>query len=116
MSGHTLLGVGLKGHRPQDRELHQLICDALERDPFLEASGIEVLVDGREVFLSGTVFTHGDRARAEQIAAEKSGSRTVYNRLELFSNGPVAESNLNTQSTIDGAVNPTPNGDYDVLS
>ena len=117
MAGHTFAGIGPKGHRREDRELHQRICDALEQHAVIDASGIEVLVDGGEVFLSGTAFSAEDASLAEQIAGGTAGARTVYNRLQLFSAGPTGpESNLATESTTDGAVSQTPNGGYDPMS
>ena len=116
MAGHTMEGNGQRGLNREERSVHEQICDALEADPILEASGIEVLVDGSEVFLSGTVFHAADRARAEQIASTAAGNRTVWNRLGLFTDGPVAPSNLNVDATIDGATRQTEDGGYDELS
>jgi hypothetical protein len=110
-------GHGDKAENRDERTVHERIEDALEADPALEASGIEILVDGNEIFLSGTVFRAHDRVRAEEIVRRVvGGDPVVYNRLGLFGDGPVAESNLNVDTTVDGATMHTENGGYDELS
>lgn len=117
MAGHVMHGHGDKAENRDERTVHERITEALEADPALEASGIEILVDGPEVFLSGTVFRPEDRVRAEEIARTAAGgSPVVYNRLRLFGDGPVAESNLEVDTTVDGTTMHTENGGYDELS
>lgn len=78
--GHR--GRGPKGYQRPDERVCEDVCEALTRDPGVDASDIEVQVEGGEVRLSGFVETRFDKRRAEDVAAGVSGVRDVRNELK----------------------------------
>jgi osmotically-inducible protein OsmY len=74
-------GRGPRGYRRSDARILEDINERLTDDPWLDASGIEVAVDGGEVTLSGLVDSREARRRAEDIAEGVSGVGYVVNRL-----------------------------------
>jgi osmotically-inducible protein OsmY len=56
---------------------------ALQKDPTLAGSNINVQVSGKTVALSGTVPSKEAKANAEQIAKAHAGSLTVKNHLKV---------------------------------
>jgi osmotically-inducible protein OsmY len=61
------------------------VCERLTDDPFIDASDIEVKVEGREVTLSGSVASRGLRRRAEDLAELASGVTHIQNNLRVRS-------------------------------
>jgi osmotically-inducible protein OsmY len=61
------------------------VNDRLTDDPFLDATHIEVLVEGGEVTLSGTVSSRSDKRRSEDLADNVSGVKHVQNNLRVES-------------------------------
>lgn len=112
-------GKGPKGTRPTDNGLHDTVCHALEQDPAVDASGIEVIVNDGEVFLTGIVADGQQKVLAEQAVAPVSGVRAVYNRLEIPTAGPPidpATSDIATETTVDGATRESGTGHFGVTS
>ncbi len=68
---------------PDDRLIADAVGDALLRDPYVEKYQIDVSVVDGEVYLSGTVDTSHEKARADHIAAGIAGVSEVRNRLEV---------------------------------
>jgi BON domain len=68
--------------RPDDalsRELHEI----LTKDPELDATEIEVQVEGGAVTLSGTVDSSDARLLAEELVESVTGVREVHNNLKV---------------------------------
>lgn len=78
---HT--GKGPRGYRRSDSRIYEEVCEALERHGDLDASDIEVTVEGGEVMLSGSVSDKTARRLAEDLAAGCAGVRDVHNRLRV---------------------------------
>jgi osmotically-inducible protein OsmY len=78
-AGHR--GRGPRGYRRSDARILEDVNERLTDDPRLDASGIEVAVDGGEVTLSGTVDSREAKHRAEDIVESVSGVAGVVNRL-----------------------------------
>lgn len=76
-------GRGPKNFQRSDERLHELVCERLEQDDLLDASNIEVTVEGSEVRLSGTVPARHQKRRAEDLAEEIAGVRNVANMLRI---------------------------------
>jgi hypothetical protein len=87
-AGHR--GRGPRGYRRSDARILEDINERLTDDPRLDASGIEVAVDGGEVTLSGTVDSREARRRAEDLAESVSGVAYVMNRLRPRQRGTPA--------------------------
>lgn len=94
-------GRGPRGYRRSDERIHDDVNDRLTDDPYLDASGVEVRVQGGEVTLNGRVRTREDKRRAEDIAEGVTGVTHVQNNLR-------AESGLMTGNESWSPVPPTP--------
>lgn len=78
------VGRGPKGHRRTDQRLYEDVCDALTRDPHVDASDIDVTVEDGEVTLKGAVTDRFQKRQAEHCAERVSGVRDVHNRLRVI--------------------------------
>ncbi len=93
-------GRGPKGYKRSDERIREDISDRLTEDGYLDASNIDVAVDGGEVTLSGTVSDRQSKRRAEDLADAVSGVTHVQNNLRASGgSGTVPE----TEAIIDGA-------------
>lgn len=82
-SKETYRGRGPRGYRRSDERIGDDVNERLARDPFLDASDIEVSVSDGEVILSGTVRNRHDKRRAEDIAIAAFGVADVQNSLRV---------------------------------
>ena len=76
-------GKGPKGYRRSDERIREDVCDRLSDHPMIDASEIDIRVEGTEVILSGTVDSKEDKRRAEDIAESISGVTNVQNQLKV---------------------------------
>ena len=76
-------GKGPKGYRRSDERLQEQISDALTDEDTLDASDIEIKVEGGDVTLSGTVSSRYCKRLAEDIAERCSGVKDVTNQLRI---------------------------------
>lgn len=77
-----------RGERRQqrpDESLAREIQEILTQDPELEASEIEVQVEGGAVTLLGIVDSSDAKLMAEELADSVAGVREVHNRLKVES-------------------------------
>jgi osmotically-inducible protein OsmY len=75
-----------RGERRQqrsDESLAREIQEILTEDPELEASEIEVQVEGGAVTLMGTADSSDAKLLAEELAESVAGVREVHNRLRV---------------------------------
>jgi len=84
-------GRGPRGYQRSDDRIREDICDRLTDDPHIDASEIDVGVDGGEVTLNGMVASRATRHRAEDIAERVSGVRHVRNNLRVPQKAMVPE-------------------------
>lgn len=82
-----LRGRGPKGYVRSDARILEDVCDRLSDDAWLDASDVEVTVEGSEVTLSGTVNSRDERRRAEDCADRVSGVTHVQNNLRVALGG-----------------------------
>jgi osmotically-inducible protein OsmY len=76
-------GKGPRGYQRSDERIHEDVCDRLSDDDMLDASEIEVTVNGAEVILSGLVLSREARRHAEDIAESVTGVRNIENRIRV---------------------------------
>lgn len=79
----TYRGLGPRGYTRSPQRIYEDICDRLTENPFIDASDVEVRVEGLAVTLSGSVDSGIASRQAEQIAAEVVGVSRVHNRLTV---------------------------------
>lgn len=76
-------GRGPRGYKRSDERIIDNVNERLARDPFLDATDIEVSVDNGEVTLNGTVRSRHDKRRAEDLAITVYGVEDVQNSLRV---------------------------------
>lgn len=81
--GRRQSNTGPRSRRKSDESLRQEIREILTADPELEATDIEVEVEGGAVTLRGGVVDPDARLLAEELVESLSGVREVHNRLKV---------------------------------
>jgi hypothetical protein len=76
-------GRGPKGYRRSDERIREDVSDELFRHPEIDASEIEVQVQGGEVTLTGKVEDRHQKRLAEDLAERVSGVDDVHNQLKV---------------------------------
>ncbi len=76
-------GRGPKGWRRSDERITEDLCEALTRDPHIDASDIEVRVEQGDVTLTGTIDSREAKRAAEELAERCSGVLDVTNQLRV---------------------------------
>lgn len=76
-------GKGPKGFVRSDERIREDINCRLTDDAHVDASNIDVSVEGGEVILTGTVPDRFEKRRAEDISEFVSGVKNVENRLRV---------------------------------
>lgn len=88
--GH-FTGFGPKNYKRNEQRIYEDVCDLLMDNDGIDASDIEVRVEGNYVILSGTVQTHMEKRRAENISASVPGVWDVENRIRVVKTDAQAE-------------------------
>jgi hypothetical protein len=83
----THAGRGPKGWERSDERIREDVSERLADDPHVDASEMEVHVEGGEVTLEGMIETREMRRRAEDIAHTVSGVKDVHSRLRVQPSG-----------------------------
>lgn len=81
--GHR--GKGPKDYQRSSDRIREDVCDRLSDDDALDATHIQVQVQGNEVILSGTVSERYQKRYAEDLVESISGVRHVENRIRVGS-------------------------------
>ena len=76
-------GRGPKGYKRSDDRIKEDVNEELTRNPDLDASDIEVMVENGEVTLTGTVDARQAKRLAEDLAENCSGVHEVHNQLRV---------------------------------
>ena len=76
-------GRGPKNYSRSDDRIREDVSDRLSDAPDLNASDIDVTVEGGEVTLTGTVDSRRAKRRAEDLADDVSGVKHVQNNLRV---------------------------------
>jgi len=91
-------GKGPKNYKRSEERIKEDVSDKLSDDSFLDASGIEVEVNGSEVTLSGTVDSRYSKHRAEDIAEDVTGVTHVQNNLRALETTPQENRDKNSSA------------------
>ena len=81
--GRRQTNSGPRSRRKPDESLRQEIREILNADPEVEATDIEVEVEGGAVTLRGAVVDSDARLLAEELVESLAGVREVHNRLRV---------------------------------
>jgi len=103
-------GRGPRNYRRSDERISEDINDRLTEHPYLDASDIEVIVDGGEVTLNGSVESRQAKRLTEDIAESVAGVTNVENRLRVTqgASDTVNETTTATETTTtDATTEPT---------
>lgn len=96
-------GKGPKNYTRSQERIKEDVSDKLSDDSFLDASDIDVEVNGNEVTLSGHVDSRYSKHRAEDLAEDVTGVSHVQNNLRVWDNTSHTTNsnsmNTNTQNT-----------------
>jgi len=76
-------GKGPRGYSRSDDRIKEDVCERLSDDSYVDASDIDIRVEGSEVVLSGTVNSKEEKRRAEDLVESISGVRNVENHLKV---------------------------------
>lgn len=85
ITDHT--GRGPKSYTRSDDRIRDDVCEALTRDPHVDASEIEVDVKQGVVHLKGSVEDRFAKKHAEDIIENLLGVKDVYNELSITLRG-----------------------------
>lgn len=80
-------GKGPKDYQRSSERIREDVCDRLCDNSMIDASGIDIKVEGADVILTGTVESREDKRRAEDIAESVSGVSNVQNQLRVEHTG-----------------------------
>lgn len=106
-SGESYRGRGPRGYTRSDDRIKEDINDRLTDHYAIDASDLDVDVNGREVILTGTVNSRHQKRLAEDIAESVSGVSNVENRLRVkrseswFADSDTTSTTTGTSSTSD---------------
>lgn len=81
--GSSQPGTGPRFQRRSDDKIREEIWELLSNNADLDASEVEVHVEGGEVTLSGTVESRDARWLTEDLVTSVSGVREVYNQIKV---------------------------------
>jgi osmotically-inducible protein OsmY len=76
-------GKGPKGYTRSPERIKEEACEILTRDFYLDASDIEVEIQGNILVLNGTVRSRRDKRLAEALIEDIPGVENVHNHLSL---------------------------------
>jgi osmotically-inducible protein OsmY len=82
--GSTQRGPGPHFHRRTDDKIREEVWELLTNNADLDASDMELHVEGGEVTLTGTVDSRDARWLAEDLVNSVTGVREVNNRLKVL--------------------------------
>jgi osmotically-inducible protein OsmY len=92
-------GKGPKNYHRSEERIREEVCDRLTDDDLVDASDIEVQVQGTEVILTGFVSSRDQKRRAEDIVESVSSVRNVENRLRVAHGQTESTTNGNLGAT-----------------
>ncbi len=78
-------GRGPRDYQRADDRIYADVCEALTEDADVDATHIDVAVNGGEVKLTGYVRSRSEKRRTDDVAAHVAGVRDVHNQLRVQS-------------------------------
>ncbi len=86
-TGRPQGGIRVRGpRRRSDENIGEDIRNLLAENPDLDASGIEMHVEGGDVTLSGLADSRDARWMAEDLTGSVAGVREIHNRIRVMRN------------------------------
>lgn len=76
-------GKGPRGYERSDERIRDDINDRFYDDSFIDATGIQVMVEKGVVTLEGDCESREEKRRAEDLAEKVSGVKSIENRLKV---------------------------------
>jgi hypothetical protein len=76
-------GKGPKGYKRSDERIREDVCDAVAQQGFIDATDVEVKVEGGVVVLSGTVGRRDEKRGLEELVERVYGVDEVRNEIRL---------------------------------
>lgn len=76
-------GKGPKGYKRSDLQIKEDICEKLYRDPYIDASDIEVKVQAGTVILEGTIEDQSVKKAVEDCVSDVTGVNEIKNLLNV---------------------------------
>ena len=76
-------GRGPKNYQRSDDRIREDVCERLTMDDGVDATDIEVNVNGATVTLTGMVHDRWEKRRAEDIAESVTGVKDVQNQIRV---------------------------------
>lgn len=98
-------GKGPRGYKRSEDRIREDVCDRLTFDDRVDASDIDVKVQGTEVVLSGTVHSREEKRRAEDLAEAIPGVQNVENRIHISNRDSSITGERTTGDTETGTTN-----------
>jgi hypothetical protein len=77
-------GKGPRDYQRADQRIYEDVCERLADDDHVDATDIEVSVNGGEVTLTGKVRSRTSKRRATQVAESVSGVKDVFNSIRIL--------------------------------
>jgi osmotically-inducible protein OsmY len=81
-AGRDHRGKGPKGYQRTDERLRERLCELLSDDPRIDATDIDVHVQGGEITLTGFVDSRRTKFLVEELVANTCNTE-VTNRLQI---------------------------------
>lgn len=91
-------GIGPKGYRRSDERIKDDACEGLRQDGEVDASDIEVEVEGGVITLNGTVGDRAMKRAAEDVVYGVSGVDDVLNHLRVQHRGQTVQAETAEQA------------------
>lgn len=76
-------GLGPKNYKRSDASICEEVNEVLTDDPYVDATHVEVTVEGCVVTLTGFVASRGEKREAEDCALSVRGVHEVMNALRI---------------------------------
>ena len=76
-------GLGPKGYRRSDERITEDVSEQLTQHPEIDASEIEVKVEGGEVTITGTIDSRQTKRMVEDVVESVSGVKDLHNQLRV---------------------------------
>lgn len=76
-------GKGPKGYKRSDERIREEVCELMSRQGYVDASDVEVFVEGGVIRLVGTVATRNEKRALEQMCDHVHGVEEVENQIRL---------------------------------
>lgn len=84
-------GIGPKGYIRSDEKIHDEVCEVLFRNPFVDASDVDVKVQNGIVTFSGTIANRSAKKETERSTENILGVIDVINELRIIEPGVHAQ-------------------------